>query len=58
LLVLEKILRQNTALLDKIDKVIFDQEEIKERLFNLEKGDSNNNDDKLINTEFVKVRTK
>lgn len=40
-----------------MDKVILGQEEIKERLLNLEKSDVNNNNDNLINTEFVKVRT-
>jgi hypothetical protein len=31
------------------------QEEIKERLLNLEKG-GDNNDDKIIDAEFLKVR--
>lgn len=37
-----------------MDEVISSQEEIKERLLNLEK-DGNDND-KFVNTEFVKVR--
>ena len=43
-------------LLRKVDEIIIGQEEIKERLSNLEKGSSDNsNDDKSIDAEFLKV---
>jgi hypothetical protein len=47
--VLERLLR-------KVDEIITGQEEIKERLTNLERGSDNNNDDKSIDPEFLKVK--
>jgi len=46
--VLERLLR-------KVDEIIIGQQEIKERLSNLEKGSDNSNDDKSIDAEFLKV---
>jgi hypothetical protein len=43
-------------LLRKVDEIITGQEEIKERLTNLERGSDNNNDDKSIDPEFLKVK--
>lgn len=46
---LERILR-------KVEEIVTGQEEIKERLTNLERGSDNSNDDKSIDAEFLKVR--
>lgn len=43
-------------LLRKVDEIVTGQEEIKERLTNLERGSDNSNDDKSIDAEFLKVR--
>ena len=43
-------------LLRKIDEIIAGQDEIKERLTNLERGNDNNSDDKFIDPEFLKVK--